>query len=493
MQQWHARPHTSVGHAVSPDLLHFTRIADVLSSGATADEQCYDGSASLVVRQGTLTPMLMIDGGCGEKGPGRMGCMESSGNGSTGGVTAFPSNLSDPTLAGWTRTGPTTFVGCDGSAGPSPIYTNAATGKHQLLAIHGGGEALFEATSGTYTEWEMVDKEFLKTRGGGGGLWHPLPPNVDGVVGGRWATNIMQIDAGGDGGPTFALVQVDAASSKVVNQSATYFVDVGLQVRYGQINNQGGTAAGGGVGDGRMIHILWFGNANGGACSAPDVDVGQLTVFRDLRFDPRLGETGMLVETPIKEYAQLRSSTPVGKVNALRIPSSSTPAASSEKGGDAAAEAAVFTVGTAGPSAADVELNITVGGANGISVGFACDASSDAPIQQERCGFTATFKFTAASATARGKRMAVQMTLGGSSSTASASFEMLPGEAALPLRVLLDTRSVEIFAGSGRGVYSGPLSYSFCVASPCGVNVMGTATTSATILSGAVWTMRSIF
>lgn len=75
-----------------------------------------------------------------------------------------------------------------------------------------------------------------------------------------------------------------AASSKVVNQSATYFVDVGSGARYGQINNQGGTAAGGAAGDNRMVHISWLNSANGGTCGAPDVDVGQLTVFRDLRY-----------------------------------------------------------------------------------------------------------------------------------------------------------------------------------------------------------------
>ena len=77
------------------------------ASGAGGDQQCYDGSSSLVTvggpGSGTLTPMLMIDGGCGEKGPGSHGCMESSGNGSTGGVTAFPADLADPDLREWRR------------------------------------------------------------------------------------------------------------------------------------------------------------------------------------------------------------------------------------------------------------------------------------------------------------------------------------------------------------------------------------------------------
>ena len=45
----------------------------------------------------------MIDGGCGKKGAGHAGCMESSGNGSTGGVTARPDDLNDPNLTAWTK------------------------------------------------------------------------------------------------------------------------------------------------------------------------------------------------------------------------------------------------------------------------------------------------------------------------------------------------------------------------------------------------------
>eukprot|EP00966_Prymnesium_polylepis_P220931 5110126-Prymnesium_polylepis.1 len=95
--------------------------------------------------------------------------MESSGNGSTGGVTAFPQDIRDTNLTHWTRTGPTIFDGCDGSAGPSPILRNPVTGKRQLIAIHGRGEALFEASSESLTSWSMVDPAFLPARGGGGG------------------------------------------------------------------------------------------------------------------------------------------------------------------------------------------------------------------------------------------------------------------------------------------------------------------------------------
>ena len=47
--------------------LRWARLPDVLSSGQGGDQQCYDGSSSIVMRSGVLSPMLMIDGGCGEK------------------------------------------------------------------------------------------------------------------------------------------------------------------------------------------------------------------------------------------------------------------------------------------------------------------------------------------------------------------------------------------------------------------------------------------
>eukprot|EP01051_Picozoa_sp_SAG22_P004765 SAG22_NODE_264_length_13353_cov_34.575298_1_plen_978_part_00 len=201
LQQWHLRPHTAIGHAVSRDLLHWERVSDVLASGADADEQCYDGSASIVKKGPDVTPILQIDGGCGHKQAGTVQCMESSGNGSTGGVTAFPDDLDDPNLEHWSKApGPTIWHGCDNSAGPSPIWQNPHTKRQECIAIHSSGEARFVATDATLTRWKMADPAFLKNHGGGGGLWKRLPPNVEGVHGGRWPTNIFQSNhAMGDG------------------------------------------------------------------------------------------------------------------------------------------------------------------------------------------------------------------------------------------------------------------------------------------------------
>jgi hypothetical protein len=179
MHQSSLRPHTAVSHSVSKDLLSWERVTDVLQSGATADEQCYDGSASLVTRAGVLSPVLQIDGGCGHKQPGSIGCMESAGNGSTGGVTAFPADLKDPKLENWTKlSGPTVWHGCDKSAGPSPIWKNSHSGLFECIAIHGSDEARFVATDDTLQSWKMADPAFITGHGGGGGLWHELPLNV---------------------------------------------------------------------------------------------------------------------------------------------------------------------------------------------------------------------------------------------------------------------------------------------------------------------------
>ena len=243
MQQWHARPATSVGHAVSGDLLRFARVPDVLSSGATGDQQCYDGSSSITAKG----PMLMIDGGCGFHTPmkGESSCMESRGV-DTGGVTAFPADLTDPNLTAWTKHGPTKWKDCEGAAGPSPNWLNPVTGKHELVAINGSrGDALFEATDDTLTSWARKTSDFTPMRGGGGQLWHPLPMAVDAVGASNTSsrfTHIIQIDPRGSGQPNFVLLHYDFATSVASDFTKPTALDTG-SVAFGQLSNPGGTGA----------------------------------------------------------------------------------------------------------------------------------------------------------------------------------------------------------------------------------------------------------
>jgi hypothetical protein len=93
---------------------------------------------------------------------------------------------------------------------------------------------------------------------------------------------------------------------------------------------------------------------------------------------------------------------------------------------------------------------------------------------------------------ADGVKQSVVMHVTGVSATASASFEMLAGEVMLPLRVLTDARSVEIFAGNGRAIFSGALSYTFCKTVRCPVQITAASGSGASV-SGAAWEMDSIF
>ena len=232
MHQFRDRPSTSIGHQVSPDLIHWRRVQDALESGPTADQQCYDGGVSIVPKHGILQPMLMIDGGCArlraDQGKQPF-CMESTGN-DTGGVTAFPADLNDPDLAEWTREGPTVWEPCNASAWPSPIWQNPVTKKFELTAVTGNNQARFEAADDTFTRWIEKDSEFFTgIKGLGGGMWHEMPPNVDGVDGKPWATHVFQGALGStfNGLPNFVMGVYDPALESFSNISSPILLDGG--------------------------------------------------------------------------------------------------------------------------------------------------------------------------------------------------------------------------------------------------------------------------
>lgn len=469
MQQWRLNPITAVGHATSEDLLHWTRLKDALSPGPSGDQECYDGSASILRRRGVLTPMLMIDGGCGLRNAstGSLPCMESSGNGSTGGILAFPADLSDPQLTEWTKEGPTVFHGCDGSSGPSPIWHNGDA--YELLAIHGGGEARFVATDDDLKSWKMADPAFIAVRGGGGGLWRELPPSVDGDAGARWATHIFQSNGEcGDGCAAFVLGVYDMQAEEFRNVTAPRFIDVGDTVRYGQLSTAGGTGNGGEAGDRRVVHISWLIGVQ--PEDPKDCETGgQLTSLRELRFDSRLGPLGALVETPIAEYEKLRGRL-LFDVRHLQLFS-----------GDGAAPLA--SLGAAAASM-DVELRVALPavGAAAVRLGLRCEARASCA-----AGAQLWLEIGAMGAGRSGGR-AVGMRIQTPHETQQTSFELLGDEPALPLRVMLDLASVELFAASGRGVFSGALA---------GAGGAGWFTASCNgtdvEVSGRGWELKSIF
>lgn len=464
--QFRNRPHTSIGHQASTDLLHWHRLPDALESGASGDEQCYDGGASLVPhsRTGRPAPMLMIDGGCAKKGPPGPACMESSGN-NTGGVIAFPTDMDgDPNLTKWERIGPTSWRPCKSSAWPSPIWLNPVTHKFNLLAVHGFGEARFEAEDESFTRWKLADEAFLMgMRGLGGGMWHALPPNVDGVSGGRWPTHIFQGALGHafNGLPTFVMGVYDPTLQTYTNISQPVLLDGGGGVDYGQLSWSDDDKA-----EGRCLFISWLRLTEP---TPPDCGTqGLLTAIRDLRYDPRLDT---LVHTPIVEYYHLRSAQPIFGGSAERTlkagappvilysptasPNSATPAV---EGGSTAAVTTTAAATSAGGTkrlavahggvSLDAEFNVSVPASlGGASAKLAVRCGDVAT-----CTGGATVTLGISPLGADGTRW-VEMHVDYAYHV-TRSFLMLKGEQSLCLRVLSDTRSLEIFAAHGRGVAS---------------------------------------
>ena len=80
---------------------------------------------------------------------------------------------------------------------------------------------------------------------------------------------------------------------------------------------------------------------------------------------------------------------------------------------------------------------------------------------------------------------------------ASTAFPLLPGEASLPLRLMTDLGSIEIFAAGGRGVFSGGLSYAACELVSCQITLAALPSAgvppAVLLAAGAAWKMGSIY
>lgn len=195
---------------------------------------------------------------------------------------------------------------------------------------------------------------------------------------------------------------------------------------YGQLSHSkadDGASAPAGA-DARTIHVSWLAGRSQASTSGPDCATGgQLTSFRDLRFDPRLGTSGALVETPIAEYEKLRGEKKLD-VSSLAV-----------KAG--AAGVVVKDLGAAGATM-DIELEVSVPdkwekGAS-VAIGVRCEKS----VACEQ-GMVVTLT---ANGTANGRRMVVAsvndwracVKVRPSAEDPAAAFPLLKAEATIPVR-----------------------------------------------------------
>jgi len=333
----------------------------------------------------------------------------------------------------------------------------------------------------------MADPAFTSQRGGGGGLWHALPENVEAAgAAPRWPTHIFQANAGGhrDGGPTFVLGVYDPVKETYTNVTKSAAVDIGNGVAYGQLSHTDSPSN-----ERRTIHVSWLVQGGPGP-SPPNCDGGgQLTSFRDIRFDPRLPPFGRLVETPIEEYATLRGAQAFRETSvsvAAGAPPTTlysatanvdTKTASTETI-DAAGGATAGGVATFDGTVLDVEIDVEVPASYTTGIlhfGVRCESATSCTLgavvtlaigADGDAGEEVSDEVAGEGASGIDAGRTVTMTVSTPEQTATTTFPTLASETSLQVRIMSDRHSVEVFVGArevpgvysgGRGVFSGTL------------------------------------
>ena len=187
-----------------------------------------------------------------------------------------------------------------------------------------------------------------------------------------------------------------------------------------------------------------------------------------MRFDPRLGSDGGLVELPISEYLALRRGIVAQNASAM-LPLAPTP----------------LLVLPPGAVALDMEVNLTLPSSGGAAtVGVACALASSGG-GGGGCGLVLELSVAAGSG--------AEATLTVQPGSTTIAFPLFASDGpAVPLRLMIDVASVEIFAGFGRAVFSSGLAYaSACAVAPC--TVTASATVAGVGATSAAWELESIF
>lgn len=198
-------------HYSSTDFVSWKELPTILEPGG------WDGSLSLLpLSNGSVEVVILYDcvtiGDC-RPASGTDAAITTFGRSTSRPVAlgdppiigvARPANPSDPELKVWMKDAhnpisiersPPTY------SGPSNLWRRA-DGSVDFVMILGGVTGLFRSSDPALHNWTLVNPEFYPTRGGGGGLFFPLPAPGGGPSG---YTHMLQSNFHQDGSAFFAL------------------------------------------------------------------------------------------------------------------------------------------------------------------------------------------------------------------------------------------------------------------------------------------------
>ena len=276
---WHVfhQRNSGWGHLVSSDLATWERLPDAL----LGDGGAWDGSLTVVDGVPTIlfdcTDVAVCQPAGASNDPPIIG-------------VARPKNASDPNLTHWVKDAQNPIAIRNltkGYAGPSNLWRDAPGGAWRMEMILGGDieeverghTALFESTDPTLHAWELVNPTFWKTRGGGGGLFYPLPGDATPT-----ATHMLQVDDNGGGNPWFQLGSYDAAAATFTADGGPLLpLDLNPDFVFSELHVDGGV----------MRHMGWLAHC------------GCLSIPREVTFD---AQSRALLSRPAAELALLRGT-----------------------------------------------------------------------------------------------------------------------------------------------------------------------------------------
>jgi len=417
-------------HYVSQDFVGWSEIATIIPPGG------WDGSLTLLKRpSGTIEPVILYDctsvAGCRPAAAREPeGTAPTLGDPPIIGV-ARPADPSDPNLTVWVKDSqnPIYITGAPPTySGPSNLWVRA-DGKVDFVMILGRTTGLFQSTDPTLHNWTLVNATFFPTRGGGGGMFFPLPAPGGGPSG---YTHMLQSDFHSDGTGFYALGRYNEDAEVFDNLAPTPGVlDYSGNFRFIELGYRE---------DGTMVNSGWV------------VGMG-VSITRVVSWDPQL-ET--LLVAPVPEVTAYHEAV-LAHIDTSVPLQQGTPK----------------IIVTQSAQVADVVIVIGL-------------PSGNTSVTLDLCsGVVANISVSAADST--GRRTA---TVGGTVPTmiGNPTFELKQGEETLEVRALLDVGVTELFLAGGRAVITSPGVH---LAAP-GVVSLTAGSDGVVVHNATAWAMGSI-